>query len=46
MCSISGILNLNRNPIKNLSNKLNVLNKIQSHRGPDQEIFGVINILD
>ena len=35
MCSISGILNLNRDPIKNLSNKLNVLNKIQSHRGPD-----------
>ena len=35
MCSIAGMINLNKNKIKGLEQKLEVLNKIQKHRGPD-----------
>jgi asparagine synthase (glutamine-hydrolysing) len=35
MCGISGIINLNRNKVRDLAKSLNVMNRIQKHRGPD-----------
>lgn len=35
MCSIAGMISLNRNKIENISDKLSVMNEIQKHRGPD-----------
>ncbi len=35
MCSIAGIYNLKGNRIPDLRNRLEVMNSIQSHRGPD-----------
>lgn len=35
MCGIAGIINLRREPIKGLRKRLEVMNKLLSHRGPD-----------
>lgn len=35
MCSIAGMINLNTRKIGNLDQKLNVMNQLQKHRGPD-----------
>jgi len=35
MCGISGLLSVGRNKIPNINNKLDVMNSIQKHRGPD-----------
>lgn len=37
MCAIAGILNLNKRRYPALSHHLQVMNKIQAHRGPDGE---------
>lgn len=37
MCSIAGIYNYRRNKVPNLAGKLQVMNELQSHRGPDGE---------
>lgn len=37
MCGIAGILNLDRLPINALSRKLDVINELQQHRGPDAQ---------
>ena len=37
MCSIAGIYNYKRNKVNNLERKLQVMNEIQAHRGPDGE---------
>lgn len=37
MCSIAGICNLKRNRILNVRKKLEVMNELQAHRGPDGE---------
>ena len=37
MCSIAGIYNFKRNRILNIGKKLNVMNELQAHRGPDGE---------
>jgi asparagine synthase (glutamine-hydrolysing) len=37
MCGISGVLDLNQNPIPNLRRSLRVLNDLLAHRGPDGE---------
>lgn len=37
MCSIAGAINLNFNPIPCLRQRLEIMNDIQSHRGPDGE---------
>ncbi|SFD26343.1 asparagine synthase (glutamine-hydrolyzing) [Clostridium uliginosum] len=39
MCSIAGIMDLNICPIENMQKKLEVMNNLQIHRGPDG--FGV-----
>jgi asparagine synthase (glutamine-hydrolysing) len=39
MCGIAGILNLNRLPIRFLSRKLEVINELQKHRGPDAQMI-------
>lgn len=35
MCSIAGIMDFNLSPIENMQRKLNVMNELQIHRGPD-----------
>lgn len=35
MCGIAGIINLTQQPVDNLSRKLDVLNELIAHRGPD-----------
>lgn len=35
MCSIAGMLSIRKVKIQNISHKLNVMNDIQKHRGPD-----------
>lgn len=35
MCSIAGMVNLNKEKIENISHKLKILNNLQKHRGPD-----------
>ena len=35
MCGLSGIINLNNKPIKNLEQKINLMTKLLNHRGPD-----------
>ncbi len=35
MCSIAGMLNIEKNKIQNISHKLDVMNDMQKHRGPD-----------
>ncbi len=35
MCGISGVVSLSRKPIPDLSQRLSVMNELQSHRGPD-----------
>ena len=37
MCGIAGIIDLNHKPYRDLGRHLQVMNKIQSHRGPDAE---------
>jgi len=37
MCGIAGIHTLNRRPYRNLEQHLKVMNKLQKHRGPDNE---------
>jgi asparagine synthase (glutamine-hydrolysing) len=37
MCGIAGIINTNRSEIGNLPKKLEVMNKLISHRGPDDQ---------
>ena len=37
MCSISGIISLDRKPYSNINKTLSVMNKLQAHRGPDGE---------
>lgn len=37
MCSIAGIMNVHNNRIEGLRNKLEVMNSLQAHRGPDGE---------
>tara|TARA_A100001015_G_scaffold291869_1_gene366549 strand:+ start:1709 stop:3619 length:1911 start_codon:yes stop_codon:yes gene_type:complete len=37
MCGISGVINLNNNCIPNLKKRLEVMNLLQKHRGPDGE---------
>lgn len=37
MCSIAGIFNIGHFCIPLLKNKLNILNKLQAHRGPDDD---------
>ena len=39
MCGIAGFININNNPIKNLEKKLEVMNIILNHRGPDGKGF-------
>lgn len=39
MCSIAGIMNLNICPVQNMQRKLEVMNDLQIHRGPDG--FGI-----
>ena len=51
MCGISGIFSLNGKAIDNLENRINLMNKVLHHRGPDQsgiyiserKIFGLAN---
>ncbi len=35
MCSIAGIMSLSRNKIEGISHQLDVMNRLQKHRGPD-----------
>jgi asparagine synthase (glutamine-hydrolyzing) len=35
MCSIAGMINIEKNKIQNILHKLNVMNDMQKHRGPD-----------
>ena len=35
MCGIAGIINLNLDLIPRLADKLDVMNTVQAHRGPD-----------
>ncbi len=35
MCSISGILSLTKDTIPQLNSRLDVMNRLQCHRGPD-----------
>lgn len=35
MCSIAGMIDLRKNKIQNISHKLDVMNSLQKHRGPD-----------
>ena len=35
MCSIAGLMSLTGNRIAGLEKKLNVMNDLQAHRGPD-----------
>ena len=35
MCSIAGMIELSGNRIPGLAHKLNVMNDLQAHRGPD-----------
>ncbi len=37
MCGIAGIINLNHNRIPDLRHRLEVMNTLQRHRGPDGE---------
>ena len=37
MCGIAGIVSLNGEKVENLQHKLNVMNKLQFHRGPDSQ---------
>lgn len=51
MCGISGIISLDKKPIKNLKFKISLMNKLLHHRGPDdsgiyidkKKIFGLSN---
>jgi len=43
MCGISGIFNTELLPLKNLSRRLQVMNTLQSHRGPDAQTFWTSN---
>ncbi len=51
MCGISGILSLDKKPIKNLKSKVLLMDKLLHHRGPDssgvyidkKKIFGFSN---
>jgi len=36
MCGISGIFSLNGKAIKNVENRIHLMNKTLHHRGPDQ----------
>ncbi len=37
MCGIAGIMSLSSAPVRGLADKLNVLNRLMAHRGPDGE---------
>ena len=37
MCGIAGIISLSNSPIQNIKQKLDVMNQLQIHRGPDGE---------
>ncbi|MBA2648881.1 MAG: asparagine synthase (glutamine-hydrolyzing) [Legionella sp.] len=37
MCGIAGIININRQKISNLAHKLDVMNTLIAHRGPDDD---------
>ena len=37
MCSIAGIYNFKRNKVQNIQKKMEVMNRLQKHRGPDGE---------
>jgi len=37
MCGIGGVLSLSNDPINGLSHQLDVMNRIQKHRGPDDQ---------
>jgi len=37
MCGISGIYSINGQPLKNLESRLNLMNQMLHHRGPDQK---------
>ena len=37
MCGIAGMINLQHRPINNLAGRLELMNELQKHRGPDGE---------
>ena len=43
MCSIAGICNFKRTKIPNVRKKLEVMNELQAHRGPDGEGIWIHN---